>query len=337
MNPDPHTGLPSCACFSKAANHPVRKRPRGRFSKVVSEYNRYIRDWLVKQVEDIESDLNKLEEEIGIEENPTRKKSSWKLRSPKPSSLPACVHALKSGTTFSSRKRPSYSRSRMENGSSNRRSVIRNLKRACIPLFISSFLLRSVRSVRIPTIRSGENCMTMLRSLWSSFTPRLEKLCRGGQRMGLEFRSKNGFFRLDPDAKYNDGVPVKAEDFMWWVYLRASDNVVTPWFKQYIREQWSQFTLYGDDLIAISFPSPSPSLHTSPACLLRLPHFTNSTDLITRSAISGEFRPTATYTVNPDDLVKGVSITPAGWTTGGPPTRNSTVTVSTPTESAILW
>ena len=39
----------------------------------------------------------------------------------------------------------------------------------------------------------------------------------------LSSDQKNGFSRLDPDAKYNDGVPVKAEDFMWWVYLRASD------------------------------------------------------------------------------------------------------------------
>ena len=47
------------------------------------------------------------------------------------------------------------------------------------------------------------------------------------------------FSKLDPDAKYNDGEPVKAIDFLWFVYLRASDNVVTPWFKQYLREQFA--------------------------------------------------------------------------------------------------
>ncbi|MED6298984.1 MAG: hypothetical protein VX860_02735, partial [Verrucomicrobiota bacterium] len=36
---------------------------------------------------------------------------------------------------------------------------------------------------------------------------------------------KTVYFKLDPDAKYNDGVPVKAVDFLWFVYIRASDNV----------------------------------------------------------------------------------------------------------------
>ena len=157
--------------------------------------------------------------------------------------------------------------------------------------------------------------------------------------MGLEFRSKNGFFRLDPDAKYNDGVPVKAEDFMWWVYLRASDNVVTPWFKQYIREQWSQFTLYGDDLIAISLPRAQAQ-----ACILRqLASFGSSLFYKQygpdyKSAISGEFRPLPPPTrLTRTTWSRVFPSLSAGWTTGGPPTRNSTVTVSTPTESAILW
>ena len=79
---------------------------------------------------------------------------------------------------------------------------------------------------------------------------RPEKLCRGGQGMGLESRPENGFLSPRSD-KYNDGVLRRR-----WTAVgipARSDNVVTPWFKQYIREQWSQFTLYGDDLIAILF------------------------------------------------------------------------------------
>ncbi len=44
------------------------------FQKWYPEYNRYVRDWLGKQVEEIGSDLEKLEEEIATEEDPARKK-----------------------------------------------------------------------------------------------------------------------------------------------------------------------------------------------------------------------------------------------------------------------
>ncbi|MCH2026512.1 MAG: ABC transporter substrate-binding protein, partial [Verrucomicrobiales bacterium] len=71
---------------------------------------------------------------------------------------------------------------------------------------------------------------------------------------------KTVFFRLDPDAKYNDGEPVKAVDFLWFVYIRASDNVVTPWFKQYLREQFARVAVYGKEVVAVTLPEPKPKL-----------------------------------------------------------------------------
>ncbi len=70
---------------------------------------------------------------------------------------------------------------------------------------------------------------------------------------------KTVFFKLDPDASYNDGVPVRAIDFLWFVYVRASDNVVTPWFKQYLREQFARVAVYGEQVVAITLPEPKPN------------------------------------------------------------------------------
>ena len=97
---------------------------------------------------------------------------------------------------------------------------------------------------------------------------------------------------------------------MWWVYLRASDNVVTPWFKQYVREQFSQFTLYADDLIAISLPEPKPKLPYFASLPPSAPHFYKEYGPDYKERYQWRVPPTtAAYTVKPEDLAKGVSIT----------------------------
>src|SRR5690606_19488743 len=62
------------------------------------------------------------------------------------------------------------------------------------------------------------------------------------------------YFRLDPEARYSDGVPVRARAFLIAVYLRASGNLVTPYSKQYFREEFARFVAYSDDLLSISQP-----------------------------------------------------------------------------------
>ena len=44
------------------------------------------------------------------------------------------------------------------------------------------------------------------------------------------------YFRIDPEATYSDGTPVKARDFLISCYVRISDYVVSPYSKQYFRE-----------------------------------------------------------------------------------------------------
>ena len=71
------------------------------------------------------------------------------------------------------------------------------------------------------------------------------------------------YFRIHPDAKFNDGHPIVAEDYFTWARLRLSDHVDSIFFKQAIREQFGQFVSYGPDVIAITLPEPKPLLPLS--------------------------------------------------------------------------
>ena len=121
---------------------------------------------------------------------------------------------------------------------------------------------------------------------------------------------KTVFFKLDPDASYNDGVPVRAIDFLWFVYVRASDNVVTPWFKQYLREQFARVAVYGEQVVAITLPEPKPNLPYSASVPPCPPHFYREYGPDYKERYQWRVPPTtAAYTVQDGDLKKGVSIT----------------------------
>lgn len=127
--------------------------------------------------------------------------------------------------------------------------------------------------------------------------------------------SKDGrtvFFKLDEDATYTDGVPVKAVDFMWFIFLRVSDNVSEPWFKQYLREEFAQITTYGEQALSITLPVAAPrekmpyfaSLRPSP------PHFYNEYGPDYDERYQWRVPPTTgAYTIDDGGIVKGVSLT----------------------------
>ena len=121
---------------------------------------------------------------------------------------------------------------------------------------------------------------------------------------------KTVYFKIDPDAKYNDGEAVKAVDFLWFVYIRASDNVVTPWFKQYLREQFSRVAVFGEDVVAISLPEPKPKIPYFASIPPSASHFYKDYGPDYKDRYQWLVPPTtAAYTVKDEDIVKGVSIT----------------------------
>ena len=119
------------------------------------------------------------------------------------------------------------------------------------------------------------------------------------------------YFRIDPDATYSDGVPIRAADYQFALYLRVSDNIVNPYHKQYYRENVAQVAVYDERTLSISLPEAkiyAPAI--AGAMLPSPPHFYQGYGPDYNERYQWSFPPTSgAYMVEPDDIVKGVSIT----------------------------
>lgn len=119
------------------------------------------------------------------------------------------------------------------------------------------------------------------------------------------------FFKIDPEARYSDGVPVRAMDFLISAYLRVSDHIINPYSKQYYRENIAQLAVYDESTLSVSLPeaklfgvaiagafSPSP------------PHFYQEYGPDYNERYQWKFPPTTgAYKVLPEDIDMGTSIT----------------------------
>ncbi len=119
------------------------------------------------------------------------------------------------------------------------------------------------------------------------------------------------YFHIDPEARYSDGEPVRARDYLVSVYIHVSDNIVNPYSKQYYREDLAQFAEYDDRTLSISLPqaklyAPALAGGATPAP----PHFYAEYGPDYSKRYQWRFPPTTgAYELLPQDIVKGVSIT----------------------------
>lgn len=118
------------------------------------------------------------------------------------------------------------------------------------------------------------------------------------------------YFRVDPEARYSDGVPVKARDFLVGIYLRVSDNVTNPFDKQWFREQYAAFRVYDDHTLSVTLPEPRSLAPFRCSLVPAPPHFYEEYGPDYAERYQWRFPPTTgAYEVHPGDIVKGVSIT----------------------------
>lgn len=119
------------------------------------------------------------------------------------------------------------------------------------------------------------------------------------------------YCRIDPEATYSDGVPVRAVDYLVRVYLLVSDNIVNPFFKQYFREELAQFVVYDERTLSISLPEPKLyAAFIAGSMLPAAPHFYEEYGPDYTERYQWRFPPTTgAYEVLAEDIVKGASIT----------------------------
>lgn len=125
--------------------------------------------------------------------------------------------------------------------------------------------------------------------------------------------SKDGrtvFFKIDPQARYSDGVSVRAIDGMVGIYVRVSDAIAAPFEKQYYREQFAQIALYGQNCLAVTLPEPKPLMTLYAQVPFSPPHFYKHYGPDYVNTYQWKVEPTTgAYFVKDKDIVKGVSIT----------------------------
>ncbi len=145
-----------------------------------------------------------------------------------------------------------------------------------------------------------------------SLHPKTMKIIPGlAREWAISADKRTVYFRIDPEARYSDGVAVSARDFLVTVFVNVSDNLVNPYQKQFYRENIAQIAMYDDHTISVSQPEASffgpliaGALGPSPA------HFYAEYGPDYAERYQWRFPPTTgAYEVKPGDIVKGVSIT----------------------------
>ncbi len=119
------------------------------------------------------------------------------------------------------------------------------------------------------------------------------------------------YCRIDPEATYSDGVPVRSMDYLVRVYLLVSDNIVNPFFKQYFREEIAQFTTYDERTLSITLPEAKLyAAFIAGGMVPAPPHFYDEYGPDYTERYQWRFPPTTgAYEVLEEDIVKGASIT----------------------------
>lgn len=119
------------------------------------------------------------------------------------------------------------------------------------------------------------------------------------------------FFHIDPEARYSDGRPVRAKDFLIGAYVRVSDYIVNPYQKQYYRESIAQIAMYDDLTVSVSLPeSGLYAAATAGGIEPASPDFYAEYGPDFSERYQWRFPPTTgAYEVLPEDIVKGASIT----------------------------
>lgn len=68
------------------------------------------------------------------------------------------------------------------------------------------------------------------------------------------------YFKINPDAKWSDGVPVTADDFIFTIEFMRSKHIQAPWYNDYYTKEIEKVTKYGDHLISVTATRKIPDL-----------------------------------------------------------------------------
>ncbi|NQV65138.1 MAG: ABC transporter substrate-binding protein, partial [SAR86 cluster bacterium] len=126
----------------------------------------------------------------------------------------------------------------------------------------------------------------------------------------VDTERKTIYAKLNPNARWSDGEPVTAEDFMFMFFIFQSDYIVAPWYKNWYSTQYTNITQYDDLTFSITIPEAKPDMDSRVLELRPMPrHFYQELgdDYVDR--YQWRFQPTTgPYIIKDKDIKKGTSI-----------------------------
>ena len=66
------------------------------------------------------------------------------------------------------------------------------------------------------------------------------------------------YYRINPRARWSDGVPVTADDFVFAVQFMRSKEIVAPWYNNYYTDRIRDVKRYDDHTIGVQGADPKP-------------------------------------------------------------------------------
>jgi len=126
----------------------------------------------------------------------------------------------------------------------------------------------------------------------------------------VDKEGKAVYVRLDPNARWSDGEPVTADDYMFMFFFFQSPYIQAPWYNNWYEESYTGITKFDDLTFSISVPEAKPDMNSRVLDLIPYPeHFFKELgdDYVQR--YQWQFQPTTgAYVINDKDIKKGRSI-----------------------------
>lgn len=72
---------------------------------------------------------------------------------------------------------------------------------------------------------------------------------------------KTMYFKLDPDARWSDGKPVTARDYVYTLRFMRSEHIIAPWYNDYYTREIEKVIAYDDYTIGIRSTKAVPDLY----------------------------------------------------------------------------
>lgn len=126
----------------------------------------------------------------------------------------------------------------------------------------------------------------------------------------VDKEDKTVYVKLDPNARWSDGVKITADDFLFMFFFYQSSYIVAPWYNNYASTQFTNVTKYDDYTFSVSIPEAKPDMDYRVLSIRPIPHHFYKElgdDFVER--YQWRFQPTTgPYVINDKDVNKGVSI-----------------------------